>query len=355
MPNRILKESINESLSLSETSFFAEDLYKRLITYADDYGRFNADAQIILARLYPREIGIVSESDIEGALTELIGAEKIAFYTSDARREIYGCFPRWAEHQNIRTVKSKYPDPTDTSVNDYYLRRFIPYEMKVAIIERDGFKCAMCKKYVCTTPTTAERLIKMGAGLFDFDHIVPVVQGGRATMENLRLTCPHCNRSRKKRLTAREIIQISKDLSQSVSTCDNLQQIETKCCLNPIQSESNPNPNPNSADAGSASVKNDLFDRFWSAYPKKIGKGAAQKAFEKAHIGKDLIETVLKAIDQQKNTDQWKKDGGQYIPNPATWLNQQRWEDEVTVKTNNPKPSYDMDIISQRFALGNIK
>jgi hypothetical protein len=143
---------------------------------------------------------------------------------------------------------------------------------------------------------------------------------------------------------------------------DNLPQIAASCGelrleSNPIQSESNtnPNPNPNFADAGSASVKNDLFDRFWSAYPKKIGKGAAQKAFEKAHIGKDLIETVLKAIDQQKNTDQWKKDGGQYIPNPATWLNQQRWEDEVTVKPNNPKPSYDMDIISQRFALGNIK
>ena len=75
MPNRILKESINESKPLSEVSFFAEDLYKRLITYADDYGRFNADYQIMRARLYPRELQIVSENDIEDALIENIENE----------------------------------------------------------------------------------------------------------------------------------------------------------------------------------------------------------------------------------------------------------------------------------------
>ena len=69
MPNRILKESICESRKLSDVSFFAEDLYKRLITYADDYGRFNADYQIILARLYPREMEIVSIDDIDDAMT----------------------------------------------------------------------------------------------------------------------------------------------------------------------------------------------------------------------------------------------------------------------------------------------
>ena len=81
MPNRILKESINESRALSEISFFATDLYKRLIVYADDYGRFNADYQIMLARLYPREAEIVKQSDIEDALIELNGVCKIAFYT----------------------------------------------------------------------------------------------------------------------------------------------------------------------------------------------------------------------------------------------------------------------------------
>ena len=198
MPNRIIKESICESRTLAEVSFFAEDLYKRLITYADDYGRFNADYQIMLARLYPREIQIVSLSDIEDALIELTGAGKIAFFTSVARHDVYGCFPNWQEHQRVRESKKRAPDPDDTSVNDWYLQRFVPIDLKRRIIERDNFKCQECGKFICTTPITADRLIKLGAGLFHIDHIVPVGQGGRATEENLRLLCPKCNQSRKK-------------------------------------------------------------------------------------------------------------------------------------------------------------
>ena len=76
------------------------------------------------------------------------------------------------------------------------------------------------------------------------------------------------------------------------------------------------------------------FDVFWNAYPKKVGKGAAEKAWSKAHINGEL-QTVLDAIKAQSSTDQWKKDGGQYIPNPATWINQRRWEDGE-VKTQSP-------------------
>lgn len=68
------------------------------------------------------------------------------------------------------------------------------------------------------------------------------------------------------------------------------------------------------------------FDRFWAAYPKKIGKGAAEKAFAKAPINGHLAD-VLTALERQKHSEQWRRDGGQFIPNPATWLNQRRWED----------------------------
>ncbi len=73
----------------------------------------------------------------------------------------------------------------------------------------------------------------------------------------------------------------------------------------------------------------DLFDRFWTAYPKKMGKDAAKKAFTKRKIGKELLLEILVSLDQQKKTDQWMKDGGQFIPAPATWLNQGRWQDEI--------------------------
>ena len=38
---------------------------------------------------------------------------------------------------------------------------------------------------------------------------------------------------------------------------------------------------------------------------------------------------MIGAVEAQKQTEQWKRDGGQYIPHPATWLNQMRWEDEL--------------------------
>ena len=68
------------------------------------------------------------------------------------------------------------------------------------------------------------------------------------------------------------------------------------------------------------------FDLFWKAYPKKVGKIAAKKAFDRVKVP---VETLLSAIERQKCGEQWQRDNGQYIPNPATWLNGGRWEDEV--------------------------
>ena len=72
------------------------------------------------------------------------------------------------------------------------------------------------------------------------------------------------------------------------------------------------------------------FDRFWAEYPKKVSKAAAKKAFEKLSPTEELVNAMLLAIAKQKNSEQWQKDGGQFIPYPATWLNGQRWEDELT-------------------------
>jgi len=70
------------------------------------------------------------------------------------------------------------------------------------------------------------------------------------------------------------------------------------------------------------------FDEFWKDYPKKIGKGAAWKAFGKASkITK--LPILLAAIKLQARSEQWQKAGGQFVPTPATWLNEERWNDEV--------------------------
>lgn len=73
----------------------------------------------------------------------------------------------------------------------------------------------------------------------------------------------------------------------------------------------------------------DEYETFWKLYPRKIGKGAAWLRWKKLNLGGGLKEKIFSAVEKQKLTDQWQKDGGQFIPHPATWLNQRRWEDEV--------------------------
>lgn len=76
-----------------------------------------------------------------------------------------------------------------------------------------------------------------------------------------------------------------------------------------------------------------LFDSFYQAYPKKVGKPAALKAFAKCKPDESLLQTMLDAIERQSQSEQWQTNNGQYIPNPATWLNQERWDDGVDDKT----------------------
>ncbi len=70
------------------------------------------------------------------------------------------------------------------------------------------------------------------------------------------------------------------------------------------------------------------FELFWNAYPKKVGKDAAAKAFDKRKPDAALLAQMLAAVERQRGSEAWRKDGGQFIPNPATWLNQGRWMDE---------------------------
>ena len=72
------------------------------------------------------------------------------------------------------------------------------------------------------------------------------------------------------------------------------------------------------------------FDIFWEAYPRKAGKAAARKAFAK--IPKSAYPRIVPAIEAQKQSAQWQKDGGQYIPYPATWINRGEWENETQIE-----------------------
>jgi uncharacterized protein YdaU (DUF1376 family) len=86
--------------------------------------------------------------------------------------------------------------------------------------------------------------------------------------------------------------------------------------------------------APKGAVYSEQFESFWKAYPSgvrgKPGKGAAFKAWQKA---KPSLDEILKALEWQRESDQWTREGGQYIPNPQTYLNQSRWQDDLPDET----------------------
>ena len=83
-----------------------------------------------------------------------------------------------------------------------------------------------------------------------------------------------------------------------------------------------------------AEVYSERFCIFWKEYPKKVGKAAAEKAFIKLKPSEEMLQQMLEAIKAQKQSEQWARDGGQFIPHPATWLNRGQWDDEITAPQN---------------------
>lgn len=98
---------------------------------------------------------------------------------------------------------------------------------------------------------------------------------------------------------------------------------ETQSKPRETQQKANQNQNQNNTSVG--------FMEFWQAYPRKVGKGAAEKAWAKANPD---LQAVLTALAWQTKQDGWTKDGGAFIPHPGTYLNQRRWEDERPATTS---------------------
>ena len=68
------------------------------------------------------------------------------------------------------------------------------------------------------------------------------------------------------------------------------------------------------------------FDEFWTQYPRKIGKGAARPKYARA-LAMATHEEIMEGLERFIKARPW--DGViKYCPHPATWLFQERWEDE---------------------------
>lgn len=89
------------------------------------------------------------------------------------------------------------------------------------------------------------------------------------------------------------------------------------------------------------------FDAWYATYPRKVGKQSALASFMR-HAANVPLDTLLRAVERQKKSSQWQKDGGQFIPNPSTWLNQGRWDDELPAGDSQSQLPVNMRVNNDR-------
>jgi hypothetical protein len=79
-------------------------------------------------------------------------------------------------------------------------------------------------------------------------------------------------------------------------------------------------------------MKEDEFEVFWAAWPRKVAKAEARKAWVQTAKVRPDLQTILKAVAAASGTEQWMRGNGQFIPHAATWLRGERWDDEHEVR-----------------------
>lgn len=177
--------------------------------------------------------------------------------------------------------------------------RYIKNETKTEVLVRDNHKCQSCG--------SDKKL--------EFDHIVPVSKGGSSEADNLQLLCRSCNRS-KRALSKEEFATQSSEKSCASRSLETETEEETEKKKHQYSVE---------------------FEKFWDAFPpnpRKSGKVYAYKIWNRKRLD-DKVNDIVAHLHIIKNSDQWKKDKGLYIPMPSTYLSQERFDMEIP-KQRNP-------------------
>jgi hypothetical protein len=78
-----------------------------------------------------------------------------------------------------------------------------------------------------------------------------------------------------------------------------------------------------------------MFEEFWMLYPRKVAKASAKKAWQKLTEEQQLL--AAKALDNHCQYWKLKETAIEFIPHPATWINQERWEDELIIEPTKAK------------------
>ena len=274
MPNRIIRESILTSRAVNSLSEPAEIFYRRLMSIVDDYGRYEADPDILRARLYPLQIDSHPSELIRSLLAEvsavkLTGGEPLVIVYGDGEHN----YLQLANfRQRTRSAASRYPSPDDG-------------HMTVICLSTDG--------HMTDTRLTHARLDGDG----DEDGDVLVGCSVSTTVRGKDNTCAN-----QPLLIDAKPASIQRDERQA----------------KPVNG-----------------WKRRMFEsEFWPVVWVKRGKDSARKAWAKAATSEARARQLIELAKKQgplimAAAEARASPGEQVRPlHPATWLNQRRWEDD---------------------------
>ena len=72
----------------------------------------------------------------------------------------------------------------------------------------------------------------------------------------------------------------------------------------------------------------EIFEAFWTSYPRKDGRQEAIAAWDKLKPNRETIAAMARGLKAAKESVKWTKDNGQYIEYASTWINNFRWENQ---------------------------
>lgn len=157
------------------------------------------------------------------------------------------------------------------------------------------------------------------AWAFEWDHFVPKSAGGSDDESNRVWSCHCCNQIKGGRIFTS--VKAAAEYIHTALWAKNRARYEEprRVCFG---------GKPPASFASSVQAFPPGFEAFWVAYPRKVAKDHAAKAYARLKPDEPLQRRILAALAAQVASEQWTRDGGRFVPHAATWLNGRRWEDE---------------------------
>ena len=277
-------------------------LFIGLWTQADRAGRLEDRPKRIKAELFPYD-----DLNVDECLGRLANAGLVTRYEVNGHRLI--SIPTWTRHQVIPRDEppSEFVGPngeTDT------LGRAPNDTVRQTIYARDVYTCAYCG-----------RDMQADARSRCVDHVVPLAQGGSHQTVNLVTACKRCNAVKGPRTPDQAGMTWPEGLGHTVNGGALVGQREP-------DRKGKEGIGKDQEGKGTTALRAS-FELWWSVYPRKVGKDAALAQWLRIQPEYELVEAMTDAVQRQAKSPQWKKDGGQFVPHPRTWLSQGRWKDSV--------------------------